>query len=118
MSDRKRCVAPKVREAFAFLLAHMITGGFIHPSDRVEPTLAPHLMRRDGGDSITNVIMVVDRIFSFVSCGWLATGSLADAQKFRIEELFFSLRVNLKVRLSRFRGGVRSIRGSGRRACG
>jgi len=81
-------VAPKVREGFAFLLAHMIAVGFIRPSDRVEPTFAPHLMRRDSGDSITNVIMVVDRIFGFVFCGWLATGSLADAQEFQIEELF------------------------------
>lgn len=53
-------------------------------------------MRRYGGDSITNVIIVVDRIFSFVFCSWLATGSLADAQEFWIEELFLSLRVNLK----------------------
>lgn len=41
MSDRKRCVAPKVREAFALLLADMIAVGFIRPGDRVEPIFVP-----------------------------------------------------------------------------
>jgi len=89
-------VATKVRQAFAFLLGHVITVGFVGRSNRLIPALAAHYVVSDALHGVADVVVVLDRVLGLLGRGVDAAAALAQMQQRGIEQPLLGRSVHFK----------------------
>ena len=98
VSKRQVGLLPEIRKAFPLFLAHVIAVCCIGGGNGLEPTRASYLFTGYRGHGVSDLVVILDRIFGLVCGAVLITRAFTDAEKVRVEKFLFRESVHFEKR--------------------